>query len=37
VALPDNVIRKICYQNALRIFPAARPAMEKHLAARRAR
>lgn len=31
VGLPDEVIRKIYYQNALRYLPAARPAMEKRL------
>jgi len=36
IGLPDEVIRKIYYANALRHLPAARPAMEKHLAARRA-
>ncbi len=34
VGLPDDVLRKIYYQNALRYLPASRAAMEKHLAAR---
>jgi predicted TIM-barrel fold metal-dependent hydrolase len=34
VNLPDEVLRKIYYENALRYLPAARPAMEKRLAAR---
>jgi predicted TIM-barrel fold metal-dependent hydrolase len=33
IGLPDDVLRKIYYQNALRYLPAARPAMAKHLAA----
>jgi hypothetical protein len=33
VALPDDVLRKIYYQNALRYLPGSRAAMEKHLAA----
>ncbi len=32
--VPDSVIRKIYYQNAMRYFPAAKAAMPKHLAAR---
>lgn len=32
--VPDPVIRKIYYQNAMRYFPAANAAMPKHLAAR---
>jgi predicted TIM-barrel fold metal-dependent hydrolase len=32
--VPDDVIRKIYYQNATRYFPAAAEAMPKHLAAR---
>lgn len=35
VGLPDDVLRKIYYENALRYLPAQRAAMEKHLAARR--
>jgi predicted TIM-barrel fold metal-dependent hydrolase len=35
VSLPDEVLRKIYYENALRYFPGARAAMKKHLAARR--
>jgi predicted TIM-barrel fold metal-dependent hydrolase len=34
VNLPDEVLRKIYYQNALRYLPAMRQAMEKRLAAR---
>jgi len=34
IGLPDDVLRKIYYQNALRYLPAARSAMEKRLAAR---
>jgi predicted TIM-barrel fold metal-dependent hydrolase len=34
VALPDPVVRKIYYENALKYFPEARGAMKKHLAAR---
>jgi predicted TIM-barrel fold metal-dependent hydrolase len=34
VFLPDEVLRKIYYENALRFLPAARAAMKKHLAAR---
>jgi hypothetical protein len=33
IGLPDDVLRKIYYQNALSYLPAARPAMQKHLAA----
>jgi predicted TIM-barrel fold metal-dependent hydrolase len=37
VNLPDEALRKIYYENTLKYFPAARPAMKKHLAARRAK
>ncbi len=33
VSLPDEALRKIYYENALRYLPAARPAMERRLAA----
>lgn len=36
VALPDAVIRKIYFENAMRYFPAAKANMPKHLAAARA-
>ncbi|MCP5113660.1 MAG: amidohydrolase family protein [bacterium] len=35
VSLPDEALRKIYYQNALKYLPAARPAMDRHVAARR--
>ena len=35
VSLPDQAIRKIYYENALKYFPEARAAMKKHLAERR--
>ncbi len=34
VGLPDDVLRKIYYENALRYLPASRAAMQKHLAGR---
>ncbi len=34
VFLPDEVLRKVYYENALKFLPASRPAMEKHLAGR---
>lgn len=34
VFLPDEVLRKIYYENALKFLPASRQAMEKHLAGR---
>jgi predicted TIM-barrel fold metal-dependent hydrolase len=33
ISLPDEALRKIYYENALRYLPAARPAMKQHLAA----
>ena len=35
IGLPDDVLRKIYYANALRYLPTARPAIERQLAARR--
>ena len=35
IGLSDDVLRKVYYANALRYLPAARPAVEKRLAARR--
>jgi len=34
IGLPDDVLRKIYFQNALRYLPASRAAMQKHLAER---
>jgi predicted TIM-barrel fold metal-dependent hydrolase len=34
IELPDDVLRKVYYQNALRYLPAARASIEKQLAAR---
>jgi predicted TIM-barrel fold metal-dependent hydrolase len=34
IGLPDEVLRKLYYQNALRHLPSLRPAIEKQLAAR---
>jgi predicted TIM-barrel fold metal-dependent hydrolase len=36
IYLPDEVLRKIYYENALKYLPGAKAAMAKHLAARRA-
>jgi predicted TIM-barrel fold metal-dependent hydrolase len=35
IGLPDDVLRKVYYQNALRHLPALRPSIERQLAARR--
>jgi predicted TIM-barrel fold metal-dependent hydrolase len=35
IGLPDDVLRKVYYSNALRYLPAARASIEKQLAARR--
>ncbi|MEO8520674.1 MAG: amidohydrolase family protein [Acidobacteriota bacterium] len=35
IGLPDDVLRKVYYANALRYLPAARPSIERQLAARR--
>jgi len=37
VGLPDEALRKIYYENTLRLIPSARAAMKQHLAARRAK
>jgi len=35
IGLPDDMLRKIYYQNALRYLPSVRASIEKQLAARR--
>ena len=35
IGLPDDVLRKVYYANALRYLPSARPSIERQLAARR--
>jgi hypothetical protein len=35
IGLPDDVLRKMYYANALKYLPAARAKVEKQLAARR--
>ena len=35
IGLPDDVLRKVYYANALRYLPSARASIEKQLAARR--
>jgi predicted TIM-barrel fold metal-dependent hydrolase len=35
IGLPDDVLRKVYYANALRYLPSVRPSMQKQLAARR--
>lgn len=34
IGLPDDVLRKVYYENALRHLPSLRPSIEKQLAAR---
>jgi len=35
IGLPDGVLRKVYYANALRYLPSARASIQKRLAARR--